>query len=525
MQALLGVEIEFGTQTLLGTYGGGKEHVNGHDNSANIITTLAPRYKKAMLMTYAPTMIDVNASQDISDHEFPADGTTSPYTFLNPYKPPVLDVGGTPPSISGIPDLSTSSYTRAKIEKQGYQAFDDISDVTAIDATEFPLLQSYRDAITQQQIELNTSRSTNAQLHRLLIRIDQLTSQKGYPGLTGALDSVPTIKLNGNSIITIPMGTIYSDLGATAYDPSRRADISQNIIVSNNVDTQTPGIYTITYDVKNRDGISANQATRTVKVLDETGQATDVISNSTLSNTTIAGISSLSGVSSLSDTTPSQGSGSPTVRDYSSDLKIVKSISNHSLLSDYEMELLRISNTFDQLAPYIHGTDDLKNEQAAYDAIENKIMLVDGGKDDRQGGAIAQCITETKSDSRFVTDGGPLYRVAFNYLETNEGTTRALPKWITDKLPASQSFLPDWHWAQGNGQQLADMVGQGTAAYDFLNGEFNGHFMTGAGKPTAIRGSYTLDLNKLIYNDDIVTIKRQPINNALVGLEHVLGIY
>ncbi|MEI8130339.1 MAG: immunoglobulin-like domain-containing protein [bacterium] len=542
MNAIMGVEFE--------QNGDGRADLNGHDHSSRIVTTLASRYKKAMLMTYAPTYRDTVISQDISDHEFPKDGSKPTV----PYTPTTYDVGATPKTISDIPDLSTSSYTRAKIENGGYQGFNnDIPDLVAADTAEFANIQSDRDSMSQNQVLKDTSATTVAQLYHLLLRVRDLPNEKGFPGVNGKLDLIPTINLLGNQTMSIAVGTKFVDPGATANDPYKDGNITNSIVTIQNVDTTTPGIYTVTYDVKNSAGISASQVTRTVQVLDPAGNTLPTIPNYAVSekiNTSLNNaILSVNGVATQSNSTTTQTNG---VRDYNADLQVLKGLSSQSGLSDYEAEILRISNSFQQIAPYIHGPDDLKQEEAVFDQISNKNFAIGSIKDPdgtidgmrkSATGMLADCIKRTAvapdgTVPRFITDGGPTNRVAFSFYTSNDGTIENLPQALLKVLPPQQSFLPDWHYAQGNGIKLfgknpfpndgeqdypADQKNQ---AFFFAN--FWGGPMVdapGFSGPSESVGSVKLDYNKLIRNHDVSTINIQPINNALVGLEHIIGIY
>ena len=75
----------------------------------------------------------------------------------------------------------------------------------------------------------------------------------------------PVITLNGNDPIQVELGTPYTDPGATALDLCD-GDLSGQIALTNPVDTNTEGTYTVTYDVSDAAGNPAT-ATRTVEVL------------------------------------------------------------------------------------------------------------------------------------------------------------------------------------------------------------------------------------------------------------------
>src|SRR5207245_1974661 len=79
----------------------------------------------------------------------------------------------------------------------------------------------------------------------------------------------PVITLKGTSPVSVQLGSIYVDAGATATD-NIDGDITSSIITSNPVNTSVPGTYTITYDVSDKAGNAATQVTRTVNVVDTT---------------------------------------------------------------------------------------------------------------------------------------------------------------------------------------------------------------------------------------------------------------
>jgi metal-sulfur cluster biosynthetic enzyme len=81
--------------------------------------------------------------------------------------------------------------------------------------------------------------------------------------------TAPVITLTGEAEVTIEVGSTYTDAGATAED-NYDGDISDSIVVNAEVDTNTVGSYTITYDVSDANTNEAIQVTRTVIVQDTT---------------------------------------------------------------------------------------------------------------------------------------------------------------------------------------------------------------------------------------------------------------
>jgi PKD repeat protein len=70
--------------------------------------------------------------------------------------------------------------------------------------------------------------------------------------------------LIGAATVTVQLGAVYTDAGATATD-NVDGDISDRITVVNPVDTSIAGTYTVSYSVEDNAGNSAS-ATRTVIV-------------------------------------------------------------------------------------------------------------------------------------------------------------------------------------------------------------------------------------------------------------------
>ncbi len=77
--------------------------------------------------------------------------------------------------------------------------------------------------------------------------------------------TIPNITLLGFTTVEIYRGSLYIDAGATATD-NIDVDITSNIITVNNVDTSNTGTYTVTYNVSDLSGNSAQEVTRTVIV-------------------------------------------------------------------------------------------------------------------------------------------------------------------------------------------------------------------------------------------------------------------
>jgi hypothetical protein len=76
----------------------------------------------------------------------------------------------------------------------------------------------------------------------------------------------PVIAVNGDNPIAICLGSTYNEPGASATD-NCDGDLSASIVTTNPVDTNVGGYYTVSYDVTDSAGNSAQTVTRTVIVL------------------------------------------------------------------------------------------------------------------------------------------------------------------------------------------------------------------------------------------------------------------
>jgi hypothetical protein len=76
----------------------------------------------------------------------------------------------------------------------------------------------------------------------------------------------PVITLKGEQSVTIKVGENYEDAGATANDDVD-GDITQSIEITGMIITGTPGVYTLTFKVKDKSGNAAAPVVRTIKVV------------------------------------------------------------------------------------------------------------------------------------------------------------------------------------------------------------------------------------------------------------------
>jgi hypothetical protein len=93
------------------------------------------------------------------------------------------------------------------------------------------------------------------------------------------LDTIgPVITLQGQGNVRINVGEEYQDAGARASD-NLDGDITKAIEANGAVDSSKPGVYTITYNVKDQAGNASYEAVRTVEVANPNPPVISIVRN------------------------------------------------------------------------------------------------------------------------------------------------------------------------------------------------------------------------------------------------------
>ncbi|MDB5190051.1 MAG: hypothetical protein JWN49_377 [Parcubacteria group bacterium] len=127
-------------------------------------------------------------------------------------------------------------------------------------------------------------------------------------------DGGPTVSLSGAAAVQIPQGASWTDPGATAT-AADGTDLTSSIAVSGGVDTNTPGLYTVTYRATDAAG-KFGEASRIVTVIGApTGSSTPDSGTPPTTPTVTAGPADSgggAGTASPSDSAPSAAAPDPT---------------------------------------------------------------------------------------------------------------------------------------------------------------------------------------------------------------------
>jgi len=143
-----------------------------------------------------------------------------------------------------------------------------------LDLTGLEVIGTYSDASVQVEIitEANVTgfdSSIPATGQVLTITVDGKTTTYTIDIVFAPDTTAPVIVLNGSDPMTVEIGSIFTDPGATASD-NVDGDITSLIVVSGSVDTSVINEYFLTYNVSDAAGNPAIEVIRTINVVDST---------------------------------------------------------------------------------------------------------------------------------------------------------------------------------------------------------------------------------------------------------------
>lgn len=237
---------------------------------------------------------------------------------------------------------------------------DDISYTTIQSETSTDILLSGTISAENNQIKNVASPSdtndatTKAYVDALIQNLQNQINSQNEP---------PSITLLGDQEICIETGSTYVDGGATAFD-DMDGDITSTIVVTNDVNTSTPGEYKVTYNVTDSNGKYASPVIRYVDVV---SPYICNVSRSTIENSPSFGALGLSSYTELTGFTENNGL-----------LKIIGSSDNYNqktylmfsdnsnwnettkvFMAEYNYNL-NAQNSIDE--NFASGSSDVKNE-------------------------------------------------------------------------------------------------------------------------------------------------------------------
>ncbi|MFL0801307.1 MAG: DUF5011 domain-containing protein [Agarilytica sp.] len=114
-----------------------------------------------------------------------------------------------------------------------------------------------------------------------VVDLDETAADFFEIGACSSVDTTaPVITLMGDSPMSINVGSVFSDPGASAVD-NVDGDLSSNVVVSGVVNTAVIGSYVLNYDVSDTAGNAAIQVSRTVNVVEASNCFTSTLADHT----------------------------------------------------------------------------------------------------------------------------------------------------------------------------------------------------------------------------------------------------
>ena len=235
-----------------------------------------PGNPKDWIAVYRPDMI-------------PAKVPSLLWAFVNGTQ--IADEGLASGSVTFASGLPAGEYVARYLENDGYNQLAEVSfNVTDTTAPVITLKgqqsvtinvgETYEDAGATARDNVNgdisksikTTGTVNANKPGVYTLIYSVKDKSGNAAVSvvrtvTVVDAVaPVLTLKGEQSVTINAGENYKDAGATAHDVVD-GDISKLIGITGLIDTDIPGIYTITFNVKDSSGNAATAVVRTIEVV------------------------------------------------------------------------------------------------------------------------------------------------------------------------------------------------------------------------------------------------------------------
>jgi len=220
------------------------------------------------VLSGTPSEADINSDNSVSLRVTDSGGLSDDQNF-------VIDVV----SSNGPPTFVSSPLLSAREDmsyRYAIRVTDPDLDNVTITATTLPSWLTLTDRGNGFASLVGTPSGSDVGDHSVVLvatenlpALGATASQSFIINVSSASD-VPVITLVGDPQINIIEGSNYNDPGATAVD-MQDGDLTDQIVASSNVETDTPGIYTITYRVADSAG-NWSQADRIVRIVNRPEQ-------------------------------------------------------------------------------------------------------------------------------------------------------------------------------------------------------------------------------------------------------------
>ena len=162
----------------------------------------------------------------------------------------------TPPVITLNGSLSESVEQGAEYIDPGVKSV--VDDRDELNISDIKVSYQYFDGETTEDVEsIDTNRLG---VYSIYYKIKDTSGNEGKVircvNVYKKNTVVPTIQLNGKSVITIEKGSVYQEAGATASKNGE--DLTSSIVVSGEVNTNEAGTYEVVYTIRDEEGNTAS---------------------------------------------------------------------------------------------------------------------------------------------------------------------------------------------------------------------------------------------------------------------------
>ncbi len=294
---------------------------------------------------------------------------------------------------------------------------------------------------------------------------------------------IPVITMLGSSPVTVEVGSVYVDAGATAFD-GYDGVLTGSIVVVNSVNTAVVGSYTVTYNVHDSNGNAAVQVTRTVNVVDTTAPVITLSGSTPLtievgSVYVDAGASAIDNYDSAVSVTVSGSVNTAVVGQYVIKYDAVDAHGNHAL------QVTRIVNVVDTTVPVItlSGSTPV--------TIQVGSVYTDAGASATDNYDLSVAVTVTGSVNTAVVGD---YTLTYDAVDSNGNHAAPVTRivHVVDTTAPVITMLGSSPVTVEVGSVYTDA---GASATDNYDGVLTGSIVVVNSVNTAVVGSYTVTYN------------------------------
>ena len=299
--------------------------------------------------------------------------------------------------------------------------------------------------------------------------------------------TIPVITLLGDASVNVEINSSYTDAGATAVD-NLDGDVSANLQVSSDVDVNTLGTYSVTYDVSDNAGNVATTVTRTVNVVDS-----------------IAPVITLAGDASLNHEIKSayRDAGASAVDTYDGDLTssiVVSGSVNTDVIGTYTLSydvsdnagnvattVTRTVNVVDTVAPSITITGDVSLNHQVLTAYSDAGATA---ADDNEGDITSDIVVTNNVDANVIGTYQVHYDVSDN--AGNQANRKTRTVFVVDNIAPDISLTGPSNLDIEYNSTYND---QGATASDNYDGDITANIVVTNNVNTSAVGSYSVLYN------------------------------